>query len=65
MKLNEDTLKCLLQKNIISISLNHYVYVFNELDSALLAKKNIDHDLRHLLEDRQPTSPKVQHHSAV
>ncbi len=57
MKRDERTLERIYEKDkttgafIISIALDHYVDVFNELDSAPWRRRDLDHDLRIFLED--------------
>lgn len=56
MKHDERTLERIYEKDplgafIISIALDHYVDVFNELDSAPWRRRDIDHDLRVFLEE--------------
>ena len=56
MKRDEKTLERIYERDktgafIISISVDHYVDVFNELDSAPWRRRDIDHDLRLFLED--------------
>src|SRR5512133_1850177 len=57
MKRDERTLERIYEKDketgafIISIALDRYVDVFNELDSAPWRRRDLDHDLRIFLED--------------
>ncbi len=57
MKRDERTLERIYEKDkatdafIISIALDRYVDVFNELDSAPWRRRDLDHDLRLFLED--------------
>jgi hypothetical protein len=57
LKRDERTLERIYEKDkatgafIISIALDHYVDVFNELDSAPWRRRDLDHDLRLFLED--------------
>ncbi|MGD6852503.1 MAG: hypothetical protein ACQCN6_10640 [Candidatus Bathyarchaeia archaeon] len=57
MKHDERTLERIYEKDkatdafIISIALDRYVDVFNELDSAPWRRRDLDHDLRIFLED--------------
>ncbi len=57
MKHDERTLERIYEKDkqtgafIVSIALDRYVDVFNELDSAPWRRRDIDHDLRVFLED--------------
>jgi hypothetical protein len=57
MKRDERTLERIYEKDkqtgafIISIALDSYVDVFNELDSAPWRRRDLDHDLRVFLED--------------
>ncbi len=57
LKRDERTLERIYEKDkktgafIISIALDHYVDVFNELDSAPWRRRDLDHDLRVFLED--------------
>jgi hypothetical protein len=66
MKRDERTLERIYEKDketgafIISVALDHYVDVFNELDSAPWRKRDLDHDLRLFLEDCSSDIP-LQH----
>jgi hypothetical protein len=57
MKRDERALERIYEKDpgtgafIVSIALDHYVDVFNELDSAPWRRRDIDHDLRVFLEE--------------
>lgn len=57
MKRDERTLERIYEKDktadafVISIALDRYVDVFNELDSAPWRRRDLDHDLRIFLED--------------
>lgn len=63
MKHDERTLERIYEKDkqtgafIISIALDHYVDVFNELDSAPWRRRDLDHDLRIFLEDSSGDIP--------
>lgn len=64
MKRDERTLERIYEKDketgafIISIALDHYVDVFNELDSAPWRRRDLDHDLRIFLEDCSSDIPR-------